>query len=155
MERFFEMAMILFLMTLIINVGFQATTNSLSLPPLSITNQNIDLNQAMQTIGTQTIQGNYDVNSSGITILTSLPSQIITGIIAGVLSIIYLSQMILTTPLLWTSFFNSIGVIIDPQNTGINLILTGFGALLAGISYIGLTYIALRLASLIRGVAMI
>jgi hypothetical protein len=155
MERFFEMAMILFLMTLIINVGFQATSNNLSLPPLSITNQNFDLNQAMQTIGTQTIQGNYDVNSSGITILTSLPSQIITGIIAGVLSIIYLSQMILTTPLLWTNFFNSIGVIIDPQNTGIHLILIGFGTLLAGISYIGLTYIALRLASLIRGVAMI
>jgi len=155
-ERFFEMSMVLFMMSFVINVllvtASEPITGGLGLPPLilqSSDNNNlytqIGLNEAIQDI-------NISQDENSVQGRSDLPVNPATDLLAYVNSLVIISQILIQTPLMWQNIGVALGDMADPDRGPIFSLFQIIGSLISIINIVGMSFIILRLLTVVRGV---
>jgi len=165
MERFFEMAAVLYVMTLVINVGLAGAFvgGGLQVNEIQFSDTNgtvLDYNglqQQMDIIFGATSDYSDDANTlvaenEAVTGFFFLPSTIFAGLLAGILGLLTIVSIFVTTPVLWFDLMTGLGNIIDSGHGAIFQIFLLFAILITAINFFGLAFITLKIASLVRGV---
>lgn len=157
MERFFEMSMVLYIMSVVINTlligaSMSLVLGGLGLPPLIL--QTNDTNNLFTSTGLN--QHLQDINitkpTSSVQTSPTLPTAPSSNLTAFSNSFFLIGSIMVTTPFLWKNVFDALGYLADSGGGAIFLLFTIIGSVLTIINLIGMAYALKVLLSIIRGV---
>ena len=155
MERFFEMAIVFYIMSLIVNTLLITSSMPLALGGLGL---NPVLIQATGTnvytpdgVLQQTQNISIEKDENGIITTAQLPAvpTINTGNFYD--AIIFGGSILISAPVVWYNLFSTFGFMADGGTGAVSYIFSMLGALISVICFLAILYILMILISTIRG----